>query len=131
MTPWGIRSKLKSIVKGGPAAPPVDESIPLTIVLPDGTESSVRCEARYTLVMASQTLETPIATHCPDGHCGECVVEVLDPAGLSQPTSAEQRLLDEQKRAPNYRLACHAKVVGPGARVKVTHVWTMDSVRGE
>lgn len=129
MTPWGIRAKLKSLVK--PAAEAKDERIPLTLVLPDGTEHKVTCEPKYTLVMASQTLETPIATHCPDGHCGHCLVEVLDPAGLTQPTSAEQRLLDEQKAAPNLRLACHAKVVGPGARVKVQRVWTMDSVRGE
>lgn len=128
MTPWGIRSKLKSLVQK-PAAR--EETHSLRLVMPAGDEHTVQCEARYTLVMASQTLETPIATHCPDGHCGHCTVTVLDATGLSQPTSAEQKILTEQKAAPNVRLACHAKVVGSGARVKVDRVWTMDSVKGD
>lgn len=128
MTPFGIRSKLKALVQK-PAAR--EETHALRLVMPDGREHEVRCEARYTLVMASQTLETPIATHCPDGHCGHCTVTVLDATGLSQPTSAEQKILAEQKAAPNVRLACHAKVVGSGAKVKVDRIWTMDSVRGE
>jgi len=131
MTPWGIRGKLKSAL-GRPSGPAkADDTLSLTIVLPTGAEHPVRCEARYTLVMASQTLETPIATGCPDGHCGTCTVEVIEGAGLTTPTSAEQKLLTEQGRASNIRLACHAKVIGSGAKVKVHQVWTMDSVKGE
>lgn len=131
MTPWGIRKKIKSLVGGGAAGAAQDEQLSLTIVLPDGKEHTVSAEPRYTLVMASQTLETPIATGCPDGACGGCTVEVLDPAGIGQPSAAEQQLLDEKwKDKPNFRLACHARVVGNGGRIKAMSVWSMDTTRG-
>ncbi|MFN7146128.1 MAG: 2Fe-2S iron-sulfur cluster-binding protein, partial [Myxococcota bacterium] len=94
MTPWGLRKRIKSLV--GVGAPPADEQLSLTIVLPNGREHPVGAEPRYTLVMASQTLETPIATGCPDGGCGGCTVEVLDGSGLAPPSAAEQKLLDEK-----------------------------------
>lgn len=131
MTPWGIRSKLKAALGRGPSTPAADEQVSLTLVLPDGSEHPVRCEPRYTLSMASQSLETPIGTHCPDGHCGECRVDVIDDTGLLPPSPAEQRILAEKQLGPKVRLACHAKVGGSGAKVKVRHVWTMDSVRGD
>jgi len=132
MTPWGLRNKLKSALGrgGGPSAPSTSEEIEVRFVLPDGAEKSVRCEPRYSLVMASQTLETPIATGCPDGQCGTCLVDVLDGAGLAAPTSAEQRVMADKGVKPHQRLACHAKVTGPGTRVKVHTVWTMESTRG-
>jgi ferredoxin len=131
MTPWGIRKRIKSLVGGGAGRAADDEQLTLAMVLPNGQERTVRAEPRYTLVMASQSLETPIATGCPDGGCGGCTVEVLDPAGIAQPTAAEQKLLDEKwKEKPNYRLACHARVVGNGGRVKVHSVWSIDSTRG-
>lgn len=129
MTPWGIRQKLKTalgISKGGAAGS--DPMYSVTLVLPDGTEKNVRCEARYTLVMASQSLETPIATGCPDGHCGSCAVDVLSSTGLSAPLEAETKILAE-KAKPGQRLACHARVVGDGAKVKVGTVWSMDAFR--
>lgn len=130
MTPWGIRNRIKSLVSGGKPAR-TDEELTLTLILPTGKEHAVKAEARYTIVMASQTLETPIATNCPDGGCAGCVVDVLDPAGLAPATAAEQKLLDEKwKDKPSYRLACHARIVGSGARVKVTSVWTMDITKG-
>lgn len=129
MTPWGIRNRIKSVLGRGPSAKP-DERVALTLILPEGRESKVQCEPGYTLVMASQSLETPIATHCPDGHCGECRVEVVDATGLKEPSSAESRLIQEKGYAATTRLACHAKVAGSGARVKVRNVWTMDSVKG-
>jgi ferredoxin len=130
MTPWGIRKKIKSLVGGGGASAQ-DEQLSLAIVLPNGKEHTVQAEPRYTLVMASQTLETPIATGCPDGGCGGCAVEVLDPSGIAQPSAAEQTLLDEKWREkPNVRLACHARVVGSGGRIKALSVWSMDNTRG-
>lgn len=129
MTPWGLRSKLKAAL-GRPPAARADETVSLTLVLPGGQEHSVRCEPKYTLVMASQTLDTPIATNCPDGHCGDCAVDVLEGAGLLPPTPAEARLLEEKKLGDRVRLACHTKVGGSGAKVKIRQVWTMDSVRG-
>lgn len=129
MTPWGLRAKLKSALGRGQPAP-ADETVSLTLVMPGGQEHTVRCEPRYTLVMASQTLDTPIATNCPDGHCGDCAVDVLDATGLLPATPAEARILEEKKLGSGVRLACHAKVGGSGAKVKVRRVWTMDSVRG-
>ena len=131
MTPWGIRKRIREIVGGGAGSTAREEQLSLRIQLPNGTEHEVKAEPRYTLVMASQTLETPIATGCPDGACGGCAVEVLDPAGLAQPTSAEQQLLDEKwKEKPGYRLACHARVNGSGARIKALSVWSMETTRG-
>lgn len=131
MTPWGIRNRIKSMIGGGGGRPATDEQLAITIVLPTGKEHTVSAEPRYTIVMASQTLETPIATGCPDGGCGGCTVEVFDGTGLAPPTAAEQKLLDEKwKDKPTYRLACHARIVGTGARVKALSVWTMDTTRG-
>lgn len=130
MTPWGIRSKIKSALGRGGAKAAGDEAFSLTMVLPDGSEHPVRAEHRYTLVMASQSLETPIATGCPDGGCGGCGVEVLNDAGLSEPTENEAKLLKE-KGKPGHRLACHARVIGSGAKVRVSTVWSMDQTRGE
>lgn len=130
MTPWGLRAKLKSALgrptRGGPAVEQVD----LTFVLPDGREHGTRCEARYTLVMASQTLDTPIATGCPDGHCGTCVVDVIAGGGLLPPSAAEQRVLTEKQVPADQRLACHAKVGSSGAKVRIRQVWTIESTRG-
>lgn len=132
MTPFGLRKRLKGALGlGGREA---STSRRVTFVLPDGQEQGVEAEDRYTLVMASQTLATPIATECPDGHCGGCAVEIA--AGvdaLSKATTAEVEAYTKgQKRAPtpSDRLACHARVVGDGARVKVRRVWTMDTYRG-
>ncbi|MSP56629.1 MAG: 2Fe-2S iron-sulfur cluster binding domain-containing protein [Myxococcales bacterium] len=130
MTPFGLRNKLKSILGRSGQTERVDERVPLTFTTPDGTVTEVQSELRYTLVMASQTLEKPIATGCPDGHCGHCIVDVLDATGLGEPSPAEAKLLAE-KTEKSIRLACHARVVGPGAKIKVREVWSMDSVRGE
>jgi ferredoxin len=134
MTPFGLRNRLKQALgRGAPASPAAEQSLSVRFVLPDGKEHEVRCEPKYTLVMASQTIDTPIATGCPDGHCGGCNVDVLDGAAALQPASAaEQKLLDEKWASrPGTRLACHAKVSGSGARVRVHTVWSMDQTRGE
>lgn len=127
MTPWGIRKRIQGVL--GKGTPVASEQVEVRLTLPDGVEHTVRCEARYTLVMASQTLDTPISTDCPDGACGHCAVEVLDGRGLLDPSPAEARIIAE-KGLGAQRLACHAKVGGNGARVKVKRVWTIDSTRG-
>ena len=104
--------------------------MPITFLTPDGKETEVKSELRYTLVMASQTLEKPIATGCPDGHCGGCLVEVVDGTGIGEPSAGEAKLLAD-KTEKNVRLACHARVVGPGGKIRIREVWSMDSVRGE
>jgi hypothetical protein len=59
---------------------------------------------------------------------------VLDGArALSSPTEAEQKaFLHGMGRAPDAveRLACHARVIGSGARVRVRKVWTLADHRG-
>jgi ferredoxin len=137
VTPWGLRAKLRGaiggIVGGRGGGSGEVETVALRLVLPGGQEHEVRCEPRYTLVMASQTLDTPIATGCPDGQCGGCNVDVLEGSDSLLPASpAEQRLLAEKHASrANARLACHAKVVASGAKVKVHSVWSIDSTRGE
>ncbi len=136
MSRFGIRKRIKKALGRGGAADPKDESFDITLILPDGSEHTLRTEPHYTLVMASQTLDTPIHTFCPDGHCGKCQVDVL--AGhdaLRPPLDAEKDLLDEvlgKDRDPSVRLACHARVMGPGVKVRVRHTWNIDgATRGE
>jgi ferredoxin len=134
VTPFGLRNRLKQALGRGGSAPRAEsDSLAVRFVLPNGGEHEVRCEPRYTLVMASQTIDTPIATGCPDGHCGGCNVDVLEGASALAPASAaEQKLLDEKWAArPGTRLACHAKVAASGAKVRVHTVWSMDQTRGE
>jgi ferredoxin len=131
MSRFGLRSRLKSALGMGRKDEP---RFDVTFVLPDGKEGVCEAEPRYTLVMASQQLDTPIATGCPDGHCGECVVEIAAGAeGISPPSAAEQAAYTHgqgKKTMGAERLACHARVVGGGARVKIRRVWTMDTQRG-
>lgn len=130
MTPFGIRKRLKGLVGQGQA--PQVTRFPLVFVLPDGTEQTVQAEARYTLTMASQFLPSPIATGCPDGQCGQCVVEVLDGTGLAAPSDSERKVTDKWHKTPDpkRRLACHARVEGPGAKVRVFALFDYDTVRG-
>ncbi len=129
MSRFRLRERLKSRLLGRGAPDDGPE-----LVLPDGSEHRVRTEPHYTLVMASQTLDTPIHSHCPDGHCGQCQVEVL--AGmdaLRPPTEAETALLDEHlgpDRDPAIRLACHTRLLGSGARVQVGKVWSIEEATG-
>lgn len=132
MTPFGIRKKLRGLVgRGGGKTPEVVRHA-VTFVLPDGLEHTVQAEERYTLAMASQFLPAPIATACPDGQCGHCVVEILDGSGIAEPTDSERKVIEKvhKRYDPKKRLACHARIDGPGARVKVFSLFDYDSVRG-
>jgi ferredoxin len=134
MSRFRIRERLKSRLLGRSQGDEEPERVELELVLPDGSEHRVRTEPHYTLVMASQTLDTPIHSHCPDGHCGKCQVEVV--AGmdaLRPPAEAETALLDEHlgpDRDPSIRLACHARLVGSGVRIKVGTVWSLAEAMG-
>jgi len=130
MTPFGIRNRIKAVLGRSNAPAATVEQISLEIQLPNGSSQTVRCEAGYTLVMASQSLETPLATNCPDGHCGDCVVDLVEGKGLRVPTQAEQKLIEEKYPGQNVRLACHARIESSGAKVKARRLWTMDQVKG-
>ena len=152
MTPFGIRKRVRSLLGGGrdTAAPAVSHTV--TFILPDGSERTVEAEDRYNLLMASQALPAPIANGrraggpCPDGGCDLCRVEVLDTTGISPRTDFEQKVMEagtagepHEGRArkpappigPKTRLACHARVVGSGGRVKVHALVDFDALQGE
>ena len=130
MSRFGIRKRIKGLV--GMGQTPTIVRHELTFVLPDGREHVVQAEDRYTLAMASQFLPSPIATGCPDGHCGKCVVEVLDARGIAAPSDSERKVLDKWHKQPDpkRRLACHARVEGSGGRVRVFELFDYDTVRG-
>ncbi len=136
MSRFQIRQRLKDRLLGRSAAQAADttQQIELRLVLPDGSEHTVQTEPHYTLVMASQTLETPIHAHCPDGHCGGCQVTVLEGHDALRPAAeAELTLLDEKlgvDRDPNVRLACHARLVGGGVKIRVGKVWSLEEAMG-
>jgi ferredoxin len=140
MTPFHFRQRLKKVREralgflGRRDAAEPDGRFDVEFVLPDGSTHRVTTEAHYSLHMASQLLETPIDAPCPDGHCGKCLVEILeDGGGLAPPSAAEERLLEETlgaERDPRMRLACHARLRGPGVRVKVLKVWDLEQMRG-
>lgn len=151
MTPFGIRKRLKSALGMTPSRAEIVR-YPVTYVLPDGSEQVVHAEERYSLLMASEALPAPISTGrraggtCPDGGCAQCRVIILDGTGLSPITDAERRSMEalasgephegrERKPGPavtpDARLGCYARVVGPGARVKVIALFDYDSVRGD
>ncbi len=134
MSRFNLRRRLKARFTGQPARADEPTGIELTLVLPDGSEHTVQTEPHYTLVMASQTLDTPIHTHCPDGHCGGCRVRVVrNMDALRPPSEAETALLDEHlgaDRDPSVRLACHARLVGTGAKIEVETVWSLAEAMG-
>lgn len=133
MTPFGLRKRLKSALGLGGRSERV-AAHKVTFVFPTGAEQVAEAEDRYTLVMASQSLETPIATECPDGQCGGCAIDVLGGSDALAPAKVAEveAFTKGQKRAPGPadRLACHARVVGDGARIGVKRVWTLETYRG-
>ena len=152
MTPFGIRKRVKRIL--GLGAGPSEEIVRhrVTFVLPDGSEETIEAEDRYNLLMASQALPAPIANGrraggpCPDGACDLCRVEILDATGISPRTDFEVKVMQDgtagtehegrpRKPHPAFgdstRLACHARVVGSGGRVKVRALVDFDALQGE
>ena len=150
MTPFRLRKRVKRLL--GKSNKPQIVRYPVSFVLPDGSEQTLEVEEHYSLLMASQGLPSPISTGrragstCPDGGCDLCRVEVLDPTGLSPQKDYElQTMLDHaagkdyegrprEKAEPpgeHTRLACHAKVRGPGARIKVHALVDFESLRGD
>ncbi len=150
MTPFGLRKRLKQALGVSNERAEI-VTFPVTYVLPDGTEQVVHAEERYNLLMASEQLPAPISTGrraggpCPDGRCGSCHVHVLDATGLTPQKDFEQTTLSEASQGqphegrgrdpyevtPQSRLACHTKIVGPGARVGVLALMDYADIEGE
>lgn len=52
-----------------------------------------------------------IKAPCKKGKCGKCLVKVID-GEVSKPTKLEEKLIDKEKLAKGYRLACEAEIKG-------------------
>ncbi len=149
MSRFGIRKKLKTLVKGG--EPPEIVRYEVLFELPDGSERRLQAEEHYSILMAADAQGMTISTGrraggtCPDGMCGLCRVEVLDASGVKPMSTFERQVIEdhtagtphegrEREPAPPpnelTRLGCHTKIVGPGTRVRVLELFDPDSIRG-
>lgn len=150
MTPFRLRNRFKKML-GKPGKAEIVR-YPITFILPDGSEQTLEVEEHYSLLMASQGLPSPISTGrragstCPDGGCDLCRIEVVDSSGLSPQKDFELQVMLDHAAGKSYegrtrdkgeppgentRLACHAKVRGPGARIKVRALVDFESLRGD
>jgi ferredoxin len=135
MSRFGLRKRLKAkLGRGGDDSNTASQRFTVLFELPNGSRETVETEAHYTLHMASQMLETPIEAGCPDGHCGECLVDILQDTGMQALGDRELEVIREQHKRdpePKERLACHARVSGPGVEVRVRKIWNLEDIRGE
>lgn len=60
-------------------------------------------------VLEKENIE--IKAPCKKGKCGKCLVKVID-GEISKPTKAEEKLIDKDKLAKGYRLACESEIKG-------------------
>lgn len=151
MTPFGIRTRIKKSL-GMTRSAEATVYHTLTYILPDGKEQVVKAEDRYNILMASQVLPAPISTGrraggpCPDGKCALCRIELVDDTGITPMNEQEKKALADavagtphegnarkpaKPTTPTTRLACHCRIVGSGAKVKVAALFDYDSVKGE
>jgi len=149
MSRFGIRKRIKNALGQDP---PQIVRHAVTYVLPDGTEQVVEAEEGYDLLMASQSLPSPISTGrraggtCPDGGCALCRVEVIDDTGLSAQKDKERATLEAHIRGDPHegherepgppatartRLACHTRIIAGGSRVQVIELFDYESIRGD
>ncbi len=134
MSRFGLRKRLKArLGKSVDESGPTTNRFSIVFELPNGDRETVETEAHYTLHMASQMLETPIEVGCPDGHCGGCLVDVLADTGMQDMNEKELTVFREKQERepePGERLACHARLSGPGVEVRVREVWNLEDIRG-
>ena len=151
MSRFGFRKKIKSFLGVGSSTTEY-KNCSITYILPDGKEQVVEVEERYTVLMASQSLPSPISTgrraggSCPDGQCGSCRIEIDDATGLNVKTDFEQSVLDAvaqglphegrcrevgPPQTPNTRLACHTRIIDSGGRVVVPALVNYDDLKGD
>lgn len=135
MSRFGIRKRLKArLGRAEDVAASTTDRFSILFTLPNGDQKTVETEAHYTLHMASQMLETPIETGCPDGHCGGCLVDIVAGDGMQAMNEKELAVIrekHEREPAPGERLACHARVLSAGVEVHVRQVWNLEDIRGE
>ena len=150
MSRFGIRKRLLRML--GQSKSPSYTTYNVTYLLPDGTEKTIAAEEKYSLLMASEALPSPIGTGrraggtCPDGLCALCRVEIEDATGLSEMGEFEKKALDNHvlgtphegrprtpgaPLTPNTRLACHTRIIGDGGRVRVASLVDFESLKGD
>ena len=132
MTPFGIRKKLKSMLKemmggggGGTSAPqaPQRPRWPVVFELPDGDTYEVEAKEHDSLVLASGRGPRPISTGCADGTSATCQVVVVAGADqLTSPDGHETKTKTENGVDLTRRLGCQTSVLGPGVHVKIINV---------
>ncbi len=87
-------------------------------VIFEGVEHDVTAPER--LLDICDALRAPVSFSCRDGHCGTCVVEVLEGAELLDPCGDHERRTLAEARAPRHaRLACRATVVTPHGTLRL------------
>ena len=122
MTPFGIRKKLKSLLGGGASSGGGSErpAWDVRITVPDGSEYTVQGKEGETLVTVSGRGAYPVMTGCAEGDCGTCRVEVLAGAGSVSGEAERERGTRETYKLPaGWRLACQARLEGPGLHLRV------------
>ena len=148
MSRFRIRQRLLKRLGGASKEIPMYN---VTFVLPDGTRQTVKAEERYSLLMASQSLSSPISNgrraggNCPDGLCAMCRVEIIDSCGLSDLGDFEMQSMADavagkphegrarepaEPTTPNSRLACHCRIIADGGVVKVAALVDYEALRG-
>ena len=150
MSIFGIRKKLKRMM--GKPQKPTYTTYTVTYILPDGTEKTIDAEEKYTILMASESLPSPIGTgrraggSCPDGRCGLCRIEIVDLTGLSEVSDYERKSMEDHvlgtphegrprepgaPLSPNTRLACQTKIIGDGGKVQVAALVDFEALKGD
>ena len=150
MSRFQIRKRLKGFLGG--STKPKYQTYTVTYLLPDGTQQRVEAEEKYNLLMASQSLPSPIGTGrraggtCPDGKCALCRVEIEDTTGLSPMGEYEKQSLDDyilgtphegrerqpgKPSTPKTRLACQVRIIGDGGVVRVPALVDFEALRGD
>jgi len=132
MTPFGIRKKLKAMIKemlgGGGGTPsgaraPARPRWPVVFDLPDGSSYEAEAKEHDSLVLVSGRGPRPISTGCADGTCATCQVIVVAGADqLTEPDEHEARTKSDNGVDPSRRLGCQVGVLGPGVHVKIINV---------
>lgn len=119
-SPFGIRKKLKALLRSEPEeSPEPPPRFTLIITNGEGREESYNGEVDQTILMASGNVATPIASGCSDSTCATCRIEVIEGEDLlSPPQPIEARTLEANDKDSSLRLACQTTVVHEGT-VKV------------
>lgn len=90
------------------------EKVKVTVRTRDG-EHTILVPPRTNLLQAIREAGVPFRWSCTRATCGKCQCRVVEgAANLQRPTVNEPARLSQTLVDMGFRLACQAKVVGPG-----------------